>query len=147
LLSPFFILDFDPEDDAPAQHPNNGSDDSTEHSDSNDMEHYVEVGYVYFCHEAPSSNISCRKSRLRQAEVGPRYAGSLISRENLLHVDDGSGSESDDYEEIEQSLQTLKRSTSAPTRKMEISTATLLSVIAMLRSSQASHFEEVLSRQ
>jgi protein AATF/BFR2 len=101
LLSPFFILDFDPEDDAPAQHPNNGSDDSTEHSDSNDMEHYVEVGYVYFCHEAPSSNISCRKSRLRQAEVGPRYAGSLISRENLLHVDDGSGSESDNYEEID----------------------------------------------
>jgi protein AATF/BFR2 len=96
-----FMAEFDPEEDAPAQE--SGSDDS---GDSDDglagTEHYGEVRYVInYLHFRIRFNIIHSKSKLRQDEVGPQYAGSRISREALFNDDNEDSSEPDDEEEEE----------------------------------------------
>ncbi|EDN99430.1 predicted protein [Sclerotinia sclerotiorum 1980 UF-70] len=66
--------DFDPEDDKPAQESNSESGDESDDGLAG-TEHYVQVG----------------KSKLRKPEevaLGPHYAGSRVSREQLMNGDD-----------------------------------------------------------
>ncbi|KAB8293872.1 hypothetical protein EYC80_009351 [Monilinia laxa] len=83
--------DFDPEDDKPAQESDSESGDESEDGLAG-TEHYVQVG----------------KSKLRKPEevaLGPQYAGSRVSREQLMNGDDEDKSnlvnESDDEENFE----------------------------------------------
>ncbi|KAG4032703.1 hypothetical protein MFRU_006g01680 [Monilinia fructicola] len=83
--------DFDPEDDKPAQESDSESGDESEDGLAG-TEHYVQVG----------------KSKLRKPEevaLGPQYAGSRVSREQLMNGDDedesNSVNESEDGEKFE----------------------------------------------
>lgn len=76
--------DFDPEADVPAE----GSEDSDSEASDDGLagtEHYGEVS----------------KSKLRQLEVGPRYAGSRVNREALFNDGNENLSESDDEDDDE----------------------------------------------
>ncbi|QSZ36119.1 hypothetical protein DSL72_007244 [Monilinia vaccinii-corymbosi] len=76
------LVDFDPEDDKPAQESDSQSGDESDDGLAG-TEHYVQVG----------------KSKLRkpvEVALGPQYAGSRVSREQLMNGDDEDDEDDED---------------------------------------------------